>query len=1034
MQADYQFSLVIISIAIAIFSACISLSNMDGVNVLPKRLKQLRIVSAGIAFATGVWTLHFVGMLAVKLPMPIAYSPSLFFLSYLFAIIGAIPAMALVSVEKKTTAHLSGVAVLLTLAVSSMHYCGMASMRMSPAIVYDPFWVGISLLIVFSAAYISLILTGNWSSDHKKNKGVFYSAGVFLGFGASAMHYLAMHATYFTVNSVSLAVTESGAFLGSNLVYIVISANLLVLILLLFSSLSVKNIILWKVLFIIGISELTIMLNLTAILPENTSKLVAGFLEVLLLILLVFPAAWQIKIKGQELLDSKKQIEKNLEAQQATNQLLSLPLQKLSMDAFLNKALKIILGTSWLKNLQQGAIFLNNPGENSLFMAADYHLPDSIKQQCNKVKHGECLCGLAASTLKIQDYSCVNEAHSIRFEKMQDHGHYNIPLISETVLHGVLCLYLPSGEHINDAKKSILQSFALTLAELITHKQAQEANQLAEAVFEHNLTSLIISDVDNKILYVNPDFTSVTGYTEVEAIGRTPAFLKSGRHDEKFYQNIWNSLNKKNRWEGELWNKRKNGEVYPQLSSITAVRGSDNKIRNYVASFTDITFKKEAEGRIKQLAYYDSLTGLPNRSLFYDRLKQAILQAKRDKAKMALLFIDLDRFKEVNDGFGHDAGDVLLKSVAMRVSSCVRATDTVARLGGDEFVVILRTLQGQKKQVMFNIEKIAANILAQCSMPFDYQSLVLNSGASVGIAIFPDDADNSRQLIQQADTAMYESKNAGRNKYSFFTAQMTERITQRNRMEKALHQALDANELSLVYQPLIDVDTQQRIGAEALLRWHSADLGFVSPLEFISVAEEMGLIRTIGEWVVKQACLQYKQWQESHVVNLNYIAVNVSMHQLISTDFAAKILRICETAGVATERIELEITEGGLAQYPETIMTVLHELRGLGFKLAIDDFGTDYSSLSRLKSFNVDLLKIDRSFISDLAKNNDDAAIVRAIIDMGAALGLTVLAEGVETVEQFELLKGYGCTRCQGYYFGKPVNAEKFAELWLGKK
>ncbi len=1029
MQADYQPSLVIISIAIAIFSACISLSIMDGVNGLPRRFKQWRTVSAGIAFATGIWAMHFVGMIAVQLPMPLAYSPSITFASYLFSIMGSIYAMALISVKKKTANHQLRASVLLAIAICIMHYSGMASMRMQPAIVYDPLWVIVSLFIAFVASYIGLYITGNWGNSNKKKRWAFYSAGIVLGIAVSAMHYSAMEAAHFSANSVSLAVNEEGAFEGGGLVYAVVSASLLVMILLLISSLNVRNIIVWKVLFIVGISELVIMLTLPIILPENTPKIVQAILDVLVLIIFVFPIAWRIRVNGLDLLDSKALIEKSLEAQQAINHLLSLPLHQLSMEDFLNKALRIVQGVSWLKTLPQGAIFLNNPDEQSLSMVAEYNLSASISQQCTKIKHGECLCGLAASTLKIQHNRHVNTDHTVHFEGMEDHGHYNMPLVAEDVLYGVLCLYLSPGQLINENETSFLKSFSVTIAELISHKKTLEENELAKTVFEHNLTSLFITDADNNILNVNPGFTNVTGYTEAEVAGKTPALLRSGRHDEKFFQVMWESLNKNNSWEGEIWNKRKNGEVYPQWSSITAVRDSHGDITNYVASFADITFRKETEGRINQLAYYDPLTGLPNRSLFYDRLKQAILQTERDKSKLALLFVDLDRFKEVNDTFGHDAGDALLIRVAKRVSSCLRASDTLARLGGDEFVIILRELQGEKKQVMLTVEKIVINILNEFSTPYDYQGQVMHSGASIGITMYPDNADNIRQLIQQADTAMYESKNAERNSFRFFSTKMMERITKRNRMERALHQAIGANELSLVYQPLIDVNTQQTIGAEALLRWHSAELGCIPPIEFIPLAEEIGLIESIGEWVVEQACLQYKQWQESHLVNLNYIALNVSIHQLISVDFAKKVKQICQKTGVETECIELEITEGGLVKYPETIMRVLHELRSLGFKLAIDDFGTDYSSLSRLNAFNVDLLKIDRSFVSDMPKNEDDAVIVRAIIDLGAALGLTVLAEGVETIEQFEMLKSYGCTRCQGYYFGMPVNAEQWLNV-----
>ncbi|BCG65059.1 MAG: two-component system, chemotaxis family, CheB/CheR fusion protein [Methyloprofundus sp.] len=1029
MHAEYQIYLVIISIAIAIFSACISLAIIDSINVLSKRMMQLRIVLAGTAFATGVWTMHFIGMLAVKLPMTLAYSPSLTFASYLFSILGSIPAMALISIKKKTLMHQLSASLLLATAICIMHYAGMASMRMQPAIHYDSAWVIVSILVAFTASYVGLNITAHWESNNKKNKWLFYSAGSILGIAVSAMHYAAMEAANFPLNSISLAANDGG-LMGESLAYAVTSAALLVLLLLLFASLRVSRIILWKVLLIIGISELTVMLALPIITPAHTPKIIVALLDVCALIIFVLPVAWRVRLNGLELLDNQVLLEKNLEGQQVSNQLLSLPLHELTMQELLNKVLRIIQRVSWLRTLPQGAIFLHNAHDQSLAMVAQYNLAPQISQRCAKVDFGQCLCGMAASTLKIQHHMHVDEAHTVHFEGMQDHGHYNMPLILDDVLYGVLCLYLTAGQTIDASEASILQSFAVTIAELISHKQALEENQLAKTVFEHNLTSLIITDAGNKILNVNPGFVNVTGYSEEEVIGKDPAFLSSGRQDSTFYQTMWHALHEQNSWEGEIWNKRKNGEIYPQWSSITVVRNKLGEVKNYVASFADISLRKAAEERIHQLAYYDSLTGLANRSLFYDRLEQSILHAQRNKTKIALLFIDLDRFKEVNDTFGHDAGDALLKSVATRAFSCLRASDTIARLGGDEFVIIMGDLQADKESVLEAVQRCACMVLDRLTQSHDYHGQVLHSGASIGIVIYPDNADNSQQLMQQADTAMYAAKNAGRNTYRFFAKEMTEGIAKRHLMRQALRSAIKAGELSLVYQPLIDAESQQVVGAEALLRWHSAELGAISPLEFIPLAEECNLIESIGEWVIEQVCLQYKQWQQHDKFSLNYIAINVSVHQLIKADFAQKIQKICQTTGVATQHIELEITEGGLAQYPECIMEVLHQLRGLGFSLAIDDFGTDYSSLARLKAFNVDVLKIDRSFVCDMSVNADDAAIVRAIIDLAAALGLTALAEGVETAAQFELLKKYGSARCQGYYFSKPLTAEQFEAQW----
>lgn len=786
-----------------------------------------------------------------------------------------------------------------------------------------------------------------------------------------------------------------------------------------------RNTVLWKKFCLIGVLVGIIFLTLPAILPEETSKSTLAIFYIIILLVFIVPFIWDINLNSQRLLGKKKLIEQSFEAQQATIELLSLPLNDLSMKLVLNKAIRIILGVSWLKTLPQGAIFLNHSNDKTLKLVAEYNLAAEIIRQCAKVKYGKCLCGVAADTLETQYRTHLDHTHTIHFDGMKDHGHYNIPLIFNGTLYGVLCLYLSKGQLIDENEKEILQGFSVTIATLIDHKQALKANKLAKTVFEYNLTSLYITDEDNKILNVNPSFTEVTGYTEAEMIGQPPAFMQTIRSDEKLYCKVQESLGENDSWEGEIWQKRKNGDAYPLWISITAVRDNNQQITNYVASFADLTFRKEAEGRIK-LSYYDSLTGLPNRSLFYDRLKQSILQAERDQTRLAILFIDLDRFKEVNDTFGHEAGDALLKNVAKRVLVCLRATDTLARLGGDEFVVILSEFKGEEKPVVQAIDLLVKKILYEFSQPFSYQGQVLQSSGSVGISIYPYHAIDSQTLIQQADTAMYEAKNTGRNKYCFFSSQMMERVTKRNNIERALRQALRMKELSLVYQPLVEVSSQRLIGAEALLRWDSEELGAVPPLEFIEIAEDIGVIGSIGEWVAEQVCLQYKKWQINDTIQLDYIAFNVSVHQLISSDFAQKMQKICAETGVSTSHVELEITEGGLEQYPDTIMGVLHELRKLGFKLAIDDFGTDYSSLSRLNAFNVHVLKIDRSFVCHMIANKDDAVIVRAMIDLASALGLIVVAEGVETQEQFELLKKYGCTRCQGYYLGRPVTANVF--------
>jgi diguanylate cyclase (GGDEF)-like protein/PAS domain S-box-containing protein len=1028
VQPDYQISLVIGSVLIAIICASIALYLVDGIEVLSRRNRSLRIVSSGVAFATGTWSMHFIGMLAFSLPVPMAYDARITILSYGIALAGAVPAMSIISLKEISKLQRLLAAFFLTLAICVMHYYGMSSMRMQPMIEYDPALFVLSILIAFVSSYVGLWVVETWKQEESKSFFLLGIVGILLGFAISAMHYTGMTAARFHSEAVSLAYLEQG--LGDQyLAYAVISATLLVMLLLLFVILRYHSIVLWKVLLIVMVSETTVMLALPIFLPANASRWIEIMADVGLLALFVSPVAWRLKVTAAELLSNKKAVEQNLESQQVINQLLSLPLHVMDMESFLQQALSLVQEISWLKVLPKGAIFLNDAKERTLTMATQQNLSPEIRQSCAQVRHGHCLCGLAAESKELQYHQHVDEQHEIRYQGMKDHGHYNVPLLAEGDVYGVLCLYLEVGHKMKNIEMDTLKTIGATIAELIRLKQALEQIKLSEKVFEHNLTCLMVTDANNRILNVNPVFTEVTGFSAEEVIGQTPSMFKSGRHNKDFYRAMWDGLLRTNRWEGEIWNLRKNGEIFPEWLSMTVIRDQKNQVQNYVAAFADITVRKENEQRIKQLAYFDSLTGLANRTLFYDRLDQAILQAQRNNAKVALLFIDLDRFKEINDSLGHDAGDALLKNVARRITKCLRKTDTLARLGGDEFVVILRELQDDDSHESALVcQKVAENILARVAEAHEYKGHTFYGGASIGIILYPDNADNVSDLIQRADTAMYEAKNAGRNTYRFFSHAMADAINKRISLEHELRHALDKSELFLAYQPLIDMTDQAIIGAEVLLRWENAIYGSISPLEFIPLAEHTGLIHKIGLWVIEQACKQLLAWDKTQMAGLQYVAVNVSIYQIIREKFVAQAEAACQQNGIAQNRLELEITEGGLVQYPDNIVNILQRLRDAGFQLAIDDFGTDYSSLSRLKIFAVDLLKIDRSFVRDMTVDPDDAAIAKAIIEMAEALGLTTLAEGVETLEQFDLLKKMGCQRCQGYYFGKPMPAEQFEE------
>ena len=546
---------------------------------------------------------------------------------------------------------------------------------------------------------------------------------------------------------------------------------------------------------------------------------------------------------------------------------------------------------------------------------------------------------------------------------------------------------------------------------------------LAERVIENSLEGIMITDPDAVIVSINPAFTRLTGYTAQEVVGRRPTLLSSGRHDGEFYAALWQRLESEGHWQGEIWNRRKNGEIYPELLTITAINDADGRLTNYAALFSDISELKENEERIKHLAYYDPLTGMPNRRLFEDRLQVALAHVHRNKGQLAVMFVDLDRFKRINDTLGHEMGDQLLVEVSRRLYDCLREDDTVARMGGDEFVVLLSEV-GMPDDAAY----IARRITAALTRPMSLGGRELVVTASVGISIYPEDGRTASTLIKNADTAMYRAKESGRNGYQMYAPAMNARTLEHLALESALHKALERGELCLHYQPLVVPGTHKVVAAEALLRWNHPELGLVSPGDFIPLAEDTGLIIPVGEWVLAEVCRQLRQWQAQGRDDLN-IAVNISARQFRDRAFLPTVQRILAGAGIKPAQLTLELTESMLMDEALDTIRMLGQLHEMGFTIAMDDFGTGYSSLSYLKRFPIDILKIDRVFIRDIERSADDAAIVSAIIRLAHSLRLSVVAEGVESAAQLEFLQQEMCDRLQGYYFSRPLDASAFTAL-----
>ncbi|MGM0614053.1 MAG: bifunctional diguanylate cyclase/phosphodiesterase [Pseudomonadota bacterium] len=573
-------------------------------------------------------------------------------------------------------------------------------------------------------------------------------------------------------------------------------------------------------------------------------------------------------------------------------------------------------------------------------------------------------------------------------------------------------------EHRNQLAKEVA---ARTRAQQATELEAAQL-KIAAMAFETHL-GMFIADAHNRIIQVNHTFSDITGYREDEVIGKTPALLSSGQHDKAFYRVMWQDLNRHDRWQGEVWNRRKSGEVYPQWLTISVVRNDQQEVTHYVATLSDITQRKAAEQEIHQLAFYDSLTLLPNRRLLIDRLEAALKATQREGLYSGLMFIDLDNFKTINDSLGHYLGDGLLKGVAERLAGVVRDSDTVARLGGDEFVVMLHELGESEAAAMQGADATARKLLAALLEPIEVEGHTLQISGSIGITLFHGDDVGVSAILQQADLAMYQAKAAGRNALRFFDPSMHAAVVDRAQLEGDLRYVIERHELALFYQTQVDAEGDV-IGVEALVRWHHPVRGMVSPGIFIPVAEESHLIGEIGEWVLETACQQLAQWSDSPATQGLTIAVNVSPNQFRQPRFVSQVEAVLARTGANPHRLKLEVTENLLMEDLGVIRARMEQLRQLGVRFSLDDFGTGYSSLAYLKRLPLDQLKIDQSFVCDVLEDPADAAIVRTVIALAHSLELEVIAEGVETGAHRDWLYAEGCRTYQGYWFSRPSPVE----------
>lgn len=583
---------------------------------------------------------------------------------------------------------------------------------------------------------------------------------------------------------------------------------------------------------------------------------------------------------------------------------------------------------------------------------------------------------------------------------------------------GRLCWIRMRAEFQRDASGRMATAIG-TVQDITEQKLVEERLQQAAAVFEHTAEGVLITDVDHRIVAINQAFTRITGYSADEVMGDTPERLHAGRGASPFHEDMWKQVASTGHWQGEVWGRRKAGEVFPLLLTLSLVRDAEGFITHFVGLFSDISRMKETEARLQHLAHFDALTALPNRVLLNLRLEHAVERVRRSGRMLAVLFMDIDRFKNVNDSLGHPAGDALLVEIAGRLRGRIRAEDTLARLGGDEFVILLDRIQRPADVATF-----AQEIIDLMNQPFrlaNGQEVFV--GASIGIAMYPQDTEEHLQLVRNADAALYEAKAGGRNTYRFYTEELTRAAQERLALEAALRRALERNELVVHYQPVVSVATGHMIAVEALVRWNHPQEGLVSPLRFVPVAEDTGLIIPLGAWVLRAACRQGRRWLDSG--RLLSVAVNLSSRQFADDNLVDMVRETLAETDFPARLLTLELTESTIMTRPDQAIEMLGRLKALGLKLSIDDFGTGYSSLAYLKRFPVDTLKIDRSFVADIVDDEDDRMIVAAVVVMARQLRLNVIAEGVENADQFDYLNRIGCAACQGYLFGKPVPADE---------
>ena len=696
------------------------------------------------------------------------------------------------------------------------------------------------------------------------------------------------------------------------------------------------------------------------------------------------------------------------------------------LSQILRSILETILELPWL-GTDAGGVFIADPVHQRLEMITHINLSPAIQNSCAIVNYGHCLCGRVARSGKLLHVSCVDHRHEISFDGMQDHGHYVVPLKWGESLLGVLVLYVDVGHLESEEEVAVLHNFASIMALIIHSVQTQEEKRLSDLILSRSPLNILITDQNMKILWINQAFEQNTGYRLHEVIGKTPSLLRSGRHGPEFYEEMARQLGEEGFWQGEIWNRRKNGLIHPEWLTILALRDSQNKVSRFVAFYIDLMPIKVAEEKIHFLAYYDALTGLGNEALLHEKVSELLTQSRHNDSQVIVLSLDLPYFHEINSGLGRRVSDAILQETALRISGAVTG-GVKARTGMSKFVIGV-LFESETETVESFAKRLVSDVKARLAPAFLFEQHELKLENMMGVAWGNGQTVDAETLLERSAIALGNCSTQSSGGFEFYSQTLENQAAFLRDLGLALARAIPNNELYLVFQPQLNRQ-DKLIGAEVLLRWNNKEHGVIPPDIFIQIAEERGMIMEIGRWVFQEALSQIRRWRQAGLSGdeCGYrLAVNVSPHQILSESVVEEFTRACRENEVEPCSIELEITESDMATYSDHVIDRLRALSESGFKIAIDDFGTGHSSLSRLRHFPIDVLKIDRAFVKNIISDPSDAALVKSIIDMAHTLGYEVIAEGVEDASQLALLKEYGCDVFQGYYFSKPVVADEFA-------